>query len=478
MKKEKNKKEQLKKEKVVKAPKKVSKKTLEKKETEKLVKENKKINKKKITNKKRKKSKKRMYLIMILSILLVTLILTLLYYLDQEKKDKLRLEKLKQEQELVEKITSHYGEFVKTSESAKIYNEKEEEVGFFYGQEVSLEETIIDKNTKYFKIKDFEDTYIKYKDVEIIDNPKTYNTRYKNYIVFNENIITGDKTIFYDEEDNKIYEFNKSFDLPIIIKEKEKYGVEFNERLLYVKKDNVKEIKSSQNTTKNNTSGVAVLNYHAFYDETKDEKRKACNTIICHSKAQFKTHLDYIKNNNILTLRANEIEMYVDGKIQLPKSVYITIDDGVKSEHAVDMLTEYKMDATIFLVTSWAYEPEFYKTEYIELHSHTHNLHNGGACPGGQGGAIKCLDRQTLLADLKQSREDLNGSTVFCYPFYEYNEYSISVLKEAGFTMAFAGEYGDMLVKVGMDKFRLPRFVITTYTTMYDIENYFNKIKN
>lgn len=422
-----------------------------------------------------KKKKTKRIVIISLSILLIILVLTLVYYFDKEKQAE---QKLKEEKELVEIITSHYNNIVKTSENANIYNENEEIIGKLYNAEISLEEITIDKNTKYFKIKDFENSYIKYQDTSIIDNLTTYNDRYKNYIVFNENITTNDKVKFYDEEDNLIYELYKTFNLPIIIKDDDKYGVEFNNRLLYIKKEDVKETKYNKNTDLNNTSGVAVLNYHAFYDETSYEEKIACPTMICHSKAQFKTHLDYIKDNNIFTLRAKEIEMYIDGKIQLPKSVYITIDDGVKSEHAVDMLTEYKMDATIFLVTSWADESIFYKTDYIELHSHTHNLHNGGMCPGGQGSAIKCLDRETLLADLKQSREDLGGSTVFCFPFYEYNSYAISILKEAGFTMAFVGEYGDMLVKVGMDKYTLPRFVITTYTTMNDIDNYFKQIKN
>ena len=83
---------------------------------------------------------------------------------------------------------------------------------------------------------------------------------------------------------------------------------------------------------------------------------------------------------------------------------------------------------------------------------------------------------------MRQSREDLNGSTVFCYPFYEFNNYSISVLKEAGFTMAFMGQvptyYGYKLAEVGCDKFRIPRFVIVNYTTIEDIDNYFNEIKN
>lgn len=424
---------------------------------------------------KKKTNKIKCRLIVLFCIILVILVLLLMYYINKNHIEK---EKLIKEQHLIEEITSHYNNIVKTSENANIYNSEGEVIAIFNNVELSLEEINIDKDTKYFKIKDFEDAYIKYEDTTIIDKLTIYSDRYKKYVIFNENIVTNDKTKFYDEEDNVIYEFNKSFDLPIIIKEDYKYGVEFNNRLLYVKDEDVKEVNYNNNTEISNANGIAVLNYHAFYDETNAEEKAACPTVICHSKAQFKTHLDYIKENNILTLKANEVEMYIDGKLQLPKSVYITIDDGVKSEYAVDMLTEYEMYGTIFLVTSWADESIFYKTEFIELHSHTHNLHSVGICSGGQGSGLKCLDRETILNDLKQSREDLGGSTVFCFPFYEYNNYAINLVKEAGFTMAFVGEYGDMLVKVGMNKFTLPRFVITTYTTMYDIDNYFKQIKN
>ena len=91
-------------------------------------------------------------------------------------------------------------------------------------------------------------------------------------------------------------------------------------------------------------------------------------------------------------------------------------------------------------------------------------MHTPGRCSGGQGSALKCADRETILADLKKSREQLNGSTVFCYPFFEYNDYTISVLKEAGFTMAFAG--GRQKIKVGSNKMKLPRYGIINTSTM------------
>ena len=172
--------------------------------------------------------------------------------------------------------------------------------------------------------------------------------------------------------------------------------------------------------------------------------------------------------------------MYIDGKIQLPKSVYITIDDGVSNQVGLELLTEREVYATVFLITSWFDPSTYYHSEYIELHSHGDNLHEQYRCSEGrQGGAIQCEDKDKLLADLTLSREKLGGSTVFAYPFYEYNDYSISVLKEAGFTMAFIGEssYSDNLVKVGMNKFKLPRFVMVNYTTKNDLKTYFGRIK-
>ena len=426
--------------------------------------------------KRRRKIKKVRLLV---AILIVVIVLGGLGYItyDYIKKNNDSLKKEK----LIKEINNHYNEFVKTNKETSIYNDNNEEIGVISkGIELSLDKESITENTKYFKVTTFgEEYYIRYQDVDKIEKLSEVSDRYKNYIVFNENIITNDDTSFYDGDDNLVYTLNESFNLPIIIKDDNKYGVEFNDRLLYIKKDDVKEIRSSENTDKKNSSGVAVLNYHAFYDENNAEEKANCTTEICHSKKQFREQLELIKEKNMLTLKMNEVEMYIDEKVQLPKSVLITIDDGPKTKIAVDMLTEYKMYATIFLVTSWFNEDDYYKTDYIELHSHTHNMHDGGHCPGGQGGGIKCLPEEEIQKDLKQSREDLNGSTVFCYPFYEYNDYSIKMLKQAGFTMAFIGESAksDNLVHVGSDKFKLRRFVIVTYTTLSDLTKYFDQIK-
>ena len=167
--------------------------------------------------------------------------------------------------------------------------------------------------------------------------------------------------------------------------------------------------------------------------------------------------------------------MYIDGYIQLPKSVVLTIDDGWRAKIGSEVISEYELNATIFLMSKY-YDPRNYQNEYIEVHSHGYDIHNGGMCPGGQGGEIKCMEKTKLLEDLNLSREKLNNTTYFCYPFYEYNEYSIKVLKEAGFTMAFGGSYegGKPKAVPGINKFKLPRYVIYNTTTAYNIANYIN----
>lgn len=334
---------------------------------------------------------------------------------------------------------------------------------------------------EYLLIDGFNDNYyIKSEDVKEVLEEKIKSQRYNEYILFNENIITNDISNFYDENGNLLYKFYLSFDLPIIIKDDNKYGVEFNNQLLYVYSADVKSIKESNNTDMVNSRGIGVLNYHFFYDENNEKEREECNKSICESVSQFRSELDYLKENDILTITTKELEWYIDGKVNLPKSVLITIDDGYMMSRGIDLLEEYQMYGCVFLITSWFDNINFKNSyDYVEFHSHGEKLHSTGVCPGGQGGGIKCLPKEQILSDLKTSSEKLGGTKVFAYPFYDYNDYSIEVLKEAGFTMAFAGESNnsDNLVHVGSNKYELPRFVVVSYTTKSDLDKYFSKLE-
>ena len=56
----------------------------------------------------------------------------------------------------------------------------------------------------------------------------------------------------------------------------------------------------------NYVQGVPVLNYHFFYDENNSEDAAGCREVICHTKKQFKTHLDYFKEKNMIKYKCKK----------------------------------------------------------------------------------------------------------------------------------------------------------------------------
>lgn len=393
--------------------------------------------------------------------------------LEQEKQAALKLEK-----QQIEEITSHYNSYVKTNIETDLFifeNDEYTSIGKIGANvELTLNTLEITGDTEYFEIVGMSNIYfIKYSDVEPIESLSEKNKRYQNYIPFNENVVTKKTTRFY-KDDGLVYEINESYSLPILIKDGNKIYVEYENQLLYVLYEEIDSIVENVNSDKEKATKIGTIVYHFIYNPDNGEE---CNQIICHTVNQVQSHIDYLKSENYFTPTMAEFEMYIDGKLQLPKnSVVITVDDGWFGGNARDIFTKNEMNATIFVITS-GYDPSGFVTEYVEVHSHSHNLHNPGVCPGGQGGAIKCADKSFLLEDLKLSRERTFNSTVFCYPFYEYNSYSIEVLKEAGFTMAFGGEYAggyDKMV-VGGDKYRIPRYTLLGDSSVAELKNFLNR---
>lgn len=217
--------------------------------------------------------------------------------------------------------------------------------------------------------------------------------------------------------------------------------------------------------------GIPVLNYHFTIN---DEEASSCSpSSICMKEELFDAHIKYIKDNGFYTPTMEEFEDYLDGKKELPeKSVLITIDDGWFVSRAITILEKYDVTATLFLI-GWLAPPSDYSSKNLEIHSHGWDIHNPGVCSLGRGGGVLCFEKSKLLEDLKKSRESLNNTKVFCYPFYEYNDFAINALKQAGFTMAFTG--GNTHAKKGVDKFKVPRYVMYNTTSVSQLANILNK---
>lgn len=377
----------------------------------------------------------------------------------------------------VSKVDEHYNDMVITLEETDLYWLENDE--YINGGKISKDVYLsLDKDKSnyekgYFFINNLSDNldkdyYIYYDDVIGTEEEVTYDDRYKKYIPYNKTIVTNDNFSLYGDSGDIVYKFSLTREMPIIINKDDFYGVEFDNQILYIKNEDIKEIKDMNNSDDEYTKAIAVLNYHFVYNPEVD----VCDQIICHTEELFESHLKYIKDNNIFTPTLKELEMYIDGNVQLPKSVVITIDDGWHSLESAALLNKYELNGTVFLITS-EYDKGAIQSKYVEVHSHTHKMHKRGDCPTGQGGGLQCLSEEYIQEDLKISRERLNNTTYLCYPFYEYNGYSIEQLKKAGFTMAFAGygANGVLRATVGIDKFQVPRYVIYSNTSVNQLKN-------
>ena len=108
--------------------------------------------------------------------------------------------------------------------------------------------------------------------------------------------------------------------------------------------------------------------------------------------SQVQTHIDYLNQNSYFTPTLKEFEMWIDGKLNLPKkSLVITLDDGGYGHNAKEIFDRNKINAALFMVGAW-FDPGQYESEYLEVHSHGYDLHNANVCPGqgNFGGGIMC----------------------------------------------------------------------------------------
>lgn len=415
----------------------------------------------------------------VLIIFIILLILGCSLYLIYQNKIYNKKQEEEKKREQAREISSYYHKYVKTNKDSDLYilsDNNYQKIGEIKeNEELELSPGAISSDTLYFKIKSLENTYyISYEDIDKIDSLSVVNDRYRKYIVYNTNIITKNNTRFYNEKGDMIYTLYKSYELPIIIKDNDRYGVEFNNRLLYIKNDDVLSTVDKENSRLEKTDKVRTLLYHRVYDPITEK----CVQIICHKEKQFESHMKYLHDNGYFTLKMDELEKFIDGKIQLPKkSIVITIDDGTMDKRVVPIIEKYKVNATLFLVTSRFNDNDFndFASDYLELHSHTDNMHNAGECNGygQQGGGILCLPAEKVIEDLKKSRERLEESTVFSYPFYDYSKRAIELLKKSGFTMAFAGAEGtNGFSYVGTNKLIIPRLTFTSFTTFEEFKSY------
>jgi peptidoglycan/xylan/chitin deacetylase (PgdA/CDA1 family) len=194
---------------------------------------------------------------------------------------------------------------------------------------------------------------------------------------------------------------------------------------------------------KHNDKGLPILMYHAIgYEEGNTAKIP---------KEKFKEQMKYLKDNGYETLTLDEAyAFFINNKPVPEKSIVLTFDDGYVDNYveALPILKELGFKATIFMITDLVDKTPGYmnlqqlkemQAEGMDIQSHTlYHEH------------LKQLSYEKQVKTLKESKEFLEKSLnkkiqYLAYPYGEYSEETLKIVKEVGYTMALStnGRWSD-----------------------------------
>ena len=125
------------------------------------------------------------------------------------------------------------------------------------------------------------------------------------------------------------------------------------------------------------------------------------------------------------------------------------------------MYSKYKIPVTSFVITYWYGDRAKDKQQYVDYESHSYDMHKAGK--NGKG-VMLSWDYDKIKDDVLLSSEVLGGANIFCYPFGQYNDLDMKVLKENGYKLAFTTKAGR--VKKSSSKYELPRVRISGNTSL------------
>lgn len=215
---------------------------------------------------------------------------------------------------------------------------------------------------------------------------------------------------------------------------------------------------AAQNTDADDKS-AAIFTYFAI---GRDERPEHSVT-----REQFTQQIDELAEGgyNIMPLPGIAIALR-DGKALPPRTVGISFDEADSSilEIAAPLLFARKIPFTVFIPadrvsdeeTSFLSWEDLRKLKRSNLASFGVEPSNGSALTGGAQAEIK----RQINNSLAKIRDELDVEPeIFAYPYGIYNPAYQSIVKEMGFSAAFAQQSG--IAHAGADHFALPRFTLT-----------------
>jgi peptidoglycan/xylan/chitin deacetylase (PgdA/CDA1 family) len=212
---------------------------------------------------------------------------------------------------------------------------------------------------------------------------------------------------------------------------------------------------------------VPVLLYHAL--KPRSEYPQNTNGAVI-AVEEFRDQMYWLKEQGYVTPALGDFLSWVKGEGGLPpKSILLTFDDGYRSvrTHAWPILRECGFTAVIFIIGSLVDDATYLAWEDIqemqgdgiEFQNHTFNGHRGTSSTP----EFTTWTREQFAADLMQLEEafadhSLDKPISYAAPFGVTADYTLEVLQELGYEMAFTTRFG--AVFPGDNPFSLKRIIV------------------
>ena len=196
------------------------------------------------------------------------------------------------------------------------------------------------------------------------------------------------------------------------------------------------------------TNEVPILAYHniAPWPNHPTELFKSLTVRV----DEFNAQMLYLFNNGYTPITLKELDLIWNKRKQMPlKPIILTFDDGYSNvfRYAFPTLGKYKFKFVIFPITKYLFIDtsmylsqekikEMLKSGLSEIGSHTRDHVS-----------LKKVPNSIAYFEICQSKNDIKkflnyDATSFCYPFGEYNGFTIETLRKCKYSMATTEKYG------------------------------------
>lgn len=207
----------------------------------------------------------------------------------------------------------------------------------------------------------------------------------------------------------------------------------------------------SSNSIGDYTVKVPILMYHYIRSGVPVTEELSYNLSV--SPEVLDQQLSFLASNGYQTISLNDLYDSLENAIPLPpKSVILTFDDGYRDFYtsAFPLLKKYNLRAVVFYIVgyfnypgymTWNMLAEIHNSGLVDIESHTlgHPMLT----------KIDYIEAKREVVDSKKILEQKLNKKVkyFAYPYGDYDQGVVNLVKEVGYNLAFGTVPGSVLRK-------------------------------